>query len=76
MSKFIKKQQAKTLNIMFGVRPRLGTCAFYKLITLKLKWLHTNKKDLKNFDWKGSPIYIRFMQANGIDKPIIAKKII
>ena len=29
---------------------------------------------MENFDWKGSPIDVRFMQANGIDKPIIAKK--
>lgn len=34
----------------------------------------TTGKDLQNFDWKGSPIDIRFMQANGIDKPVIAKK--
>ena len=35
----------------------------------------TTGKDLKHYKWsKKEPWYIRFMQANGIDKPIIAKK--
>ncbi len=47
-----------------------------QLAIVRKTYKETTGKDLKNFDWKGSPIDIRFMQANGIDKPIIAKKII
>lgn len=45
-----------------------------QLAIVRKTYKETTGKDLKNFDWKGSPIDIRFMQANGIDKPIIAKK--
>ena len=32
-------------------------------------------KDMKDYQWtKDTPWYVRFMQAHGIDKPIIAKK--
>lgn len=35
----------------------------------------TTGKDLKRYTWSAKePWYVRFMQANGIDKPIIAKK--
>lgn len=45
-----------------------------QLAIVRKTYKETTGKDLKNFDWKGSPIDIRFMQANGIDKPVIAKK--
>ena len=45
LNKFIKIRQERTLNIMFGMTERLGTCVSYKLITSKLKWHRTNKKE-------------------------------